>query len=207
MIAPDRGGRGRSAAMEPGPLLILSGPSGAGKTTLVSRLIAEQRWPMSQSVSVTTRRPRPGELPDQHYHFWNVERFLEARGHNAFLEWAEVFGNYYGTLAEEAAQRRARGAGCWLVIDVQGWQQVCRRCPEAVSIFVMTSSLEEYERRLRRRTESDESMRRRLETARAELAYADQYDYRVINDDLETALAELRQIMAPLFRGERPSKV
>jgi guanylate kinase len=186
--------------MTPGPLLILSGPAGSGKSTIISRLLADGRWPMCQSVSVTTRPPRPYEVQDVHYHFWPAERFLAARDRGEFLEWAEVFGNYYGTLAAEVAQHRQAGKGVWLVIDVQGWEQVRRRCPDVVSIFLMTSSPEEYERRLRqRRTESEDALQRRLETARLELTRAAEYDYQVYNDDLDAALNSVRAIIEPLF--------
>ena len=190
--------------MTPGPLLILSGPAGSGKSTIVSRLLAEGRWPMVQSVSVTTRPPRPNEVPGVHYHFWTPDEFRAARDRGEFLEWAEVFGNYYGTPATEVARQRQAGNGVWLVIDVQGREQVRRRCPDAVSIFVMTSSPEEYERRMRKRhTESEEAIQRRLETARLELARAPEYDYRVYNDDLDAALAAVRAIIEPLFANEK----
>src|SRR5687768_9205719 len=116
--------------MKPGPLLILSGPSGSGKSTVLSRLLKEQRWPMRLSVSVTTRPPRPYEVDGVHYYFWPVEQFLEAREAGKFLEWAEVHGNYYGTLTEEVHGPRKQGTGVWLDIDVQGWEQVRRCCPE-----------------------------------------------------------------------------
>ncbi len=190
--------------MTPGPLIIISGPSGSGKSTLVDQLLAEPNWPLRLSVSVTTRDKRPTEIDGVHYHFWKRERFLRERDAGGFLEWAEVYGNYYGTLVQEVAPHRAMGYGVILDIDTHGWEQVKRLCRDAVSVFVRTSSPEEYERRLRaRHTESEEQIQRRLRAAAAELARAPEYDYQVINDDLPTAMAELRKIVRPLFERNR----
>jgi guanylate kinase len=189
--------------MKIGPLFILSGPSGVGKSTVLNRVLAEAPWPMRLSVSVTTRRPRPGEVDGKHYHFRDVAFFLAAREAGKFLEWAEVYGNYYGTLEDEVAGPRREGKGVWLDIDVQGWRQVRQRCPEVVSIFLMTSTVELFEQRLRRRgTETDEAVGRRLRAAQAELAAAPQYNYQVCNDDLNTAVATIKAIIRPYFEGE-----
>lgn len=186
--------------MVPGPLVIVSGPSGSGKSTLIERLLKERAWPMRLSVSATTRAPRPGEIDGVHYHFWTREAFLAEVAAGGFLEMAEVFGNYYGTLEREVGSFRRQGMGVFLDIDVKGWEQVRRRCPDAVSIFVRTSSLEVLEKRLRaRKTETEADLQRRLEGARGELARAGEYDHIVINDDLETALADLRAVLRPLF--------
>jgi guanylate kinase len=186
--------------MSLGPLIIVSGPAGSGKSTILGRLLEEKRWPMRQSVSVTTRPPRPKERPDVDYHFWTKDAFLAEVQAGGFLEWAEVFGNYYGTLEREVTPYRQQGVGVVLVIDVQGWEQVKRRCHDAVSIFVRTSSLEILEKRLRdRKTESPEALQRRLAGARNELARAGEYDFQVINDDLATALAAMRAILEKLF--------
>ena len=186
--------------MKHGPLLILSGPSGVGKSTVLRSVQDEYGERLHFSVSVTTRAPRPGEVDGKNYQFWTPQRFIEERDRGGFLEWAEVHGNYYGTLASEVLPYRERGTGVWLEIDVQGWKQVKARCPDAVSIFLMTSSPEEYERRLRaRRTESEEALQRRLANARAELAWAPQYDFRVYNDDLDHALAAIKAIIKPYF--------
>jgi guanylate kinase len=183
-----------------GPLIILSGPSGSGKSTVIARVLAERTWPLRLSVSVTTRQPRKGERDGVHYHYWTRERFRDAIEGHGFLEWAEVFGNYYGTLKEEVEPYRRQGVGVMLDIDVNGWKQVKQQCPEAVSIFLTTSTLDVLEERLRRRgTESEEALQRRLEGARNELALASLYEHRVINDDLETALDQLRGILKPLF--------
>lgn len=183
-----------------GPLIILSGPSGSGKSTVIARLLAERTWPMRLSVSVTTRQPRSGEQDGVHYHYWTRERFRDEIERHGFLEWAEVFGNYYGTLKSEVEPYRRQGIGVILDIDVNGWKQVKEHCPEAVSIFLTTSSLDVLEERLRRRgTESEEAIQRRLNGARNELALAPLYEHRVINDDLETALNQLRGILKPLF--------
>lgn len=183
-----------------GPLIILSGPSGSGKSTVIARLLAERTWPMRLSVSVTTRQPRKGEQDGVDYHYWTRDRFRDEIERNGFLEWAEVFGNYYGTLKSEVEPCRRQGIGVILDIDVNGWKQVKEHCPEAVSIFLMTSSLDVLEERLRRRgTESEESLQRRLNGARNELTLAPLYDHRVINDDLETALGQVRGILKPLF--------
>ncbi len=190
--------------MTPGPLIIISGPSGSGKSTLIDQVLAKPPGPLRLSVSVTTRARRPAELDGVHYHFWSRERFLRERDAGGFLEWAEVHGNYYGTLVAEVAPHRAMGQGVLLDIDMHGWEQVKRLCPDAVSIFVRTSSPEEYERRLRmRRTESAEQIERRLRAAAAELARAPEYEYQVINDDLPTAMAALRAIVNPLFERSR----
>jgi guanylate kinase len=179
-----------------GPLLILSGPSGSGKTTVIARLLADASLPLRLSVSVTTRPPRPGEEDGKHYYFWTRERFQQEIAADAFLEWAEVFGNLYGTLRSEVEPYRRQGRVVLLEIDVKGWEQVKRRCPDAVSIFLRTSTLEAYEKRLReRRTESEEGIQKRLAGARAELARASEYDYQVINDNLDEAVAQIRGII------------
>lgn len=186
-----------------GPLIILSGPSGVGKSTLVERLLSDGGWPLRLSVSATTRPPRPTEVDGVNYHFWPRDRFLAKVKEGDFLEWAEVFTNCYGTLRDEVDPFRDRGIGVLLDIDVQGAQQVREKCPDATSIFIRTSSLAELERRLReRKTETAESLARRLEGARRELEQAPNYGHQVINDNLETAFAELRAILNPLFPRE-----
>ncbi|MBI3409060.1 MAG: guanylate kinase [Planctomycetes bacterium] len=182
------------------PLIIVSGPSGSGKSTVLDRLLEEKRWPLRLAVSVTTRKPRPGESPDADYHYWTKEAFLAEAGAGGFLEWADVFGNCYGTLEREVTPFRESGTGVVLEIDVQGWEQVKSRCPEAVSIFIRPPSVEELENRLRkRRSESADELQRRLAGARVELARAGEYEYQVINDRLEEAVAALRAIVGPLF--------
>jgi guanylate kinase len=183
-----------------GPLIVLSGPSGSGKTTLLERLLAESGLPLHLSVSATTRPPRRGERDGKDYNFWTRERFEKEKAAGAFLEWAEVHGKYYGTLWREVNPFRERGIGVILDIDVQGAAQVRRLCPDRVSIFLQTSTLATYEERLRKRgTENEEAIRRRLAAAQRELACAGEYDYQVINDDLNTAVADLRAIVQGLF--------
>ncbi len=186
--------------MRKGPLLILSGPSGCGKSTVTRRLLERGDLPLRQTVSVTTRPPRTGEKDSVHYHFWPRERFEREVAAGAFLEWAEVHGNYYGTLRQEVEPYRAEGVGVLLVIDVQGAALVRAASPDAVSVFLRASCWEEYERRLRLRgTEDEATILRRLENARRELAHAAEYDYEVINDDLAHAVDELHAIAARQF--------
>jgi guanylate kinase len=188
--------------MTKGPLFILSGPSGSGKSTVIAKLLADKSLPLRLAVSATTRPKRKGERDGEHYHFWTRQRFEEERARDGFLEWAEVFGlgYYYGTLKAEVEPYREQRLGVLLEIDVKGWEQVKRRCPEVVSIFLRTSSLETYEKRLRDRgTESEEDIQRRLHEARTELARAPEYDYQITNDDLEKAVAQLRSIVLARF--------
>src|SRR5882724_969459 len=128
-----------------GPLIIVSGPSGSGKSTLIGSLLAEQAWPLRLSVSATTRSKRPAEIDGVHYHFWTREQFLRERDEGGFLEWAEVYGrNWYGTPRREVTPYREQGFGVILDIDTAGWEQVTRLCPDAVSVFLRTSSMAEY---------------------------------------------------------------
>jgi guanylate kinase len=183
------------------PLIIVSGPTACGKSTIVRRLLAEGSWPLRLSVSATTRKPRKGETDGVDYHFWDAADFVKEKDAGGFLEWANVHGNYYGTLASEVMPHREKGVGVLLDIDVQGAAQVRTRCPDAVSIFIRTSRFETLEERLRgRHTEDEATIQKRLANARGELARAGEYNYQVINDDLETALASMRQILGPLFR-------
>ncbi len=184
-----------------GPLIILSGPSGSGKSTVIRRLLEEKSLPLRLSISATTRPPRQGEIDGDHYHFWTREQFLAERAAGAFLEWAEVHGNLYGTLRKEVDEYRARGSGVLLDIDVQGAAQIRRLYPDSVSIFLRTSSPQEYERRLRlRHTEDEAAIGRRLATARQELQRIGEFDHVVVNDDLETAVARVRELITQAFR-------
>ncbi len=183
-----------------GPLIILSGPSGSGKSTVIRGLLALGDLPLRLSVSATTRARRPAEVEGVDYYFWTREQFEAEKDRGAFLEWAEVYSHYYGTLRREVEPYRARGAGVILDIDTQGAEQVRQKCPDAVTVFLRTSSLETYEKRLRaRRTEDEAALRRRLEGARRELAKAPLYQYEVINDDLATAVADLHAIVRRQF--------
>jgi guanylate kinase len=191
--------------MTKGPLIIVSGPSGSGKSTVIERLLAEESrsaCPLHLSVSATTRAPRPGEIDGKHYHFWTAERFAAAVQAGKFLEWAEVHGARYGTLHDEVDGYRDQGIGVILEIDVQGAASVRKQCADQVSVFLRASSLAAYEERLRKRgTESEDALRRRVAAAQRELDRASEYDRQVINDDLDSAVAELRAIVERQFQG------
>lgn len=179
-----------------GLLLILSGPSGAGKGTVVKRLLSEDPG-VRFSVSATTRAPRPGEAEGREYHFLSKERFREMAEAGEMLEYAEYCGNCYGTPLGPILEWTSQGLDVLLDIEVQGGAQVKELRPDAVGIFILPPSLKELERRLRERgTESEEKIRKRLETARAEIPRAHCYDYIVVNDTVESAVGQIRTIMA-----------
>jgi guanylate kinase len=188
-----------------GILFIISAPSGSGKSTLVAevrRLVEGLEF----SVSYTTRKLRGSEEPGREYHFTDVEHFLQMVERDEFLEWAEVFGNYYGTARGGLEHARKAGKDLLLDIDVQGAVQVIERVPEAVSIFVVPPSPEVLERRLRNRSQAegvtDEAViRRRLAQAKQELTTLSKYKYVLINDLLDEAVTELRAIVQ-FERGE-----
>ena len=178
-----------------GTLYIISAPSGAGKTSLVKALV-ESTDDITVSVSHTTRPTRPGEIDGKHYHFTDVETFRGMIGENAFLEHAEVFGNFYGTSRPSVLELMAQGEDVILEIDWQGAQQVREKMPEAVSIFILPPSREELERRLRGRgTDADAVIARRLGEAVTEMSHYREFDYLVFNDDFDTALAQLRAVV------------
>ena len=182
--------------MNNGFLLVLSAPSGCGKTTILRQVMTDLSG-LSFSVSHTTRQPRPGEENGRDYHFVSPEQFLALRDQqpSGFLEWAEVHGNFYGTSRQEVEQRLRAGADVILDIDVQGAAQV-RANAEPVTVFIAPPSLEELERRLRGRgTESEKSLRRRLANASQEMQAADAYSYLIVNDRLEEAVQALKSVI------------
>jgi guanylate kinase len=178
-----------------GLLFVVSAPSGTGKTTVVERLV--QVIPdLAMSRSYTSRTLRAGEVDGIDYNFITRTRFEAMVAEDAFLEWADVFGNLYGTCAEDAERELAAGRDLVLVIDVQGARQVRIRCADTVGIFVMPPSFEILEQRLRGRSkDSEEAMQRRLSTARAEVAAFVEYDYVVVNDELDACVERLRSIV------------
>jgi guanylate kinase len=178
-----------------GRLFVVSAPSGTGKTTVVEQLV--QRVPnLVMSRSYTSRAVREGESDGVDYNFITRARFEQMIAGNAFLEWADVFGNLYGTCAQDADAQLAIGCDLVLVIDVQGARKVRSRGLETVSIFVLPPSFEILERRLRGRSkDSEEDMRRRLTTARAEIDAVVDYDYVVVNDELDACVDRLRAIV------------
>ncbi len=186
------------SAAGPGMLLVLSAPSGAGKTTLARRFVATC-GDACFSISATTRAPRGAERDGVDYHFVAPERFRELVAEGAFAEWAEVHGQRYGTLRSTVDEALAAGRVAVFDIDVQGGAQVKARWPrEAVAVFVLPPTLTELERRLRARsTDAEEVIRRRLAAARSEIERGvAQADYVIVNDDLEAALAQLHAVVA-----------
>ncbi len=184
------------AILSPGVLLVLSAPSGAGKTTLAR--MTEQRFPEAEfSVSYTTRAPRGAEQDGRDYHFVDTITFQQMIERNEFVEWAEVHGNFYGS-SKRVIEASSRPGGIAVFdIDVQGGTSIKRKYPDAVCIFILPPSMEELERRLRARgTDTDEVVRRRLLAARAECEKGVLgYDYLVINDKLDDAFQQLTSIV------------
>lgn len=178
-----------------GNIFIISAASGTGKTTLVSRLL--QKHPdIRASVSHTTRPPRAGEENGRHYHFVDTAAFEAMIGEAAFLEYAQVFGNYYGTSTAQLEALAAEGADVILEIDVQGAAQVRRALPQAASIFIAPPSFAALEARLRGRgTDDGAVIAKRLAEARGEIEQAPLFDYLVVNDDLDQAEAALLHII------------
>ena len=177
--------------MRTGNLFVVSGPSGTGKGTIIAQLLKEvpDAW---VSVSATTRRPRPGEEEGVAYYFMDRDEFLALAEEGGFLEWAEYSGNCYGTPLVSVQREVAAGKQVILEIEVQGALQVKEKMPEAHLVFIEPPSLEELERRLRGRgTETDDVVRKRMETALVELSHKMEYDIRLVNDDLDAAVAEL----------------
>jgi guanylate kinase len=175
-------------------VLIVSGPSGSGKSTLVGKLLELDG--MLWSVSYTTRPPRPAEVPGQWYNFVSEPEFLRMAERGEFLEYARVFGlHYYGTPRGWLDEARGKGLDLVLEIDVQGASQVKEKLPEALAIFILPPSRQELERRIRARMQdSEEEIERRLERARQEMARYPEYDYVVVNDDLEVAGRDVQRI-------------
>jgi guanylate kinase len=179
-------------------VVVFSGPSGVGKTTVVRNVIENSPLPLALSVSATTREPRAGEVDGVDYHFLTKEEFSRRREAGEFLESFEVFGrgHWYGTLRDEVASSLADGKWVVLEIHVNGAMQVIQQYPDAITIFVSPDSLGELERRLRGRgTESEERIQFRLETARNELQFRDRYRHVVINDNVARAAHEIITIL------------
>jgi guanylate kinase len=190
-----------------GRLFVIAAPSGAGKTSLVKALL--QRKPeLHVSISYTTRRRRPTEEDGREYHFVSVDEFLRLRDQGQFLEHAQVFDNYYGTGRQPVETELAQGNNVVLEIDWQGAQQVRKAMAACVTVFILPPSRRSLEERLRnRQTDSDEVIARRLRDAVGDMSHWDEFNYVVVNDDFEKAVADLASIVdgrGERLRAERP---
>ncbi|HLA85700.1 MAG TPA: guanylate kinase [Thermoguttaceae bacterium] len=194
-MTPERAGR----------LIVVSGPSGVGKSTVLRRVVERSPVPLARSVSATTRAARPGEIDGVDYYFWDAEQFEKHRAAGDFLECFQVFGrgDWYGTPRSEVEPRLSAGQWVLLEIDVQGARRIVEAYPATVTIFLRTESIEELERRLRgRNTETESRIQQRLERARAEMAAAGRYDYQIINDDVDRAVREVCDVLTQVEKNQ-----
>jgi len=181
--------------MHTGQLFVVSAPSGTGKTTVVERLVARSPL-LSRSRSYTSRPPRAGETMGVDYNFVSRATFEDMVRREAFLEWADIFGNLYGTGRQDTEATLASGKDLVLVIDVQGARQVRQRAPAAVGVFILPPSFETLAARLRgRNQDTPAAIERRLATARTEISAVDEYDYVVVNDDVDRCVREIDAIV------------
>jgi guanylate kinase len=186
-----------------GLLIVISGPSGVGKDTLIRRLL-ELDDNLVYSVSGTTRKPRPGEVPDKNYTFLTREQFEELMKQGAFLEHATYNGNLYGTFRDRVERARNEGRDIVLKIEVQGAEQVREKMPDGVFIFLAPPSVDELVRRqIKRNTESVEDMESRRLIATREMEYASRYDHVVVNDDVERAVREVLDLIRDARERQR----
>ena len=184
-----------------GNLFIISAPSGAGKSSLIQALL-KRHSDMQVSVSHTTRAPRPGEQDGVHYHFISVAEFKALIARDEFFEWAEVFGNYYGTSKSTIRDSLSRGIDVFLDIDWQGARQIKAQEGSAKGIFILPPSLTELEQRLNNRgQDSAEVIAKRMAQAQSEMSHANEYEYLIINDNFDTALTELERIVLAQRNG------
>lgn len=184
-----------SAVAASGSLFLVVAPSGAGKSSLVNALL-QQEPAIKLSISYTTRAPRPAEQNGREYFFTSVEDFAARRDAGEFLEWAEVFGNYYGTSRLQIAEQMAAGTDVLLEIDWQGAQQVKKQFPHAVGIFILPPSIAALEERLKKRGQDEPHViTRRILAAGGEIAHAPEFEYVIINQEFTVALSELSAIV------------
>ncbi|MEA5098542.1 MAG: guanylate kinase [Burkholderiaceae bacterium] len=185
-----------TTAKSSGSLFMVVAPSGAGKSTLVNALLAQDPS-IRLSISCTTRAPREGEVNGREYHFLTVDEFFAARERGEFLEWAEIYGNYYGTSSQRIAAHVQSGADVLLEIDWQGAQQMKKLFPEAVGIFILPPSIAVLEERLTKRgKDAPDVIARRVMAAGSEIAHAGECEYVIINQSFAAALAELSAVIA-----------
>ncbi|MGO1295711.1 MAG: guanylate kinase [Vibrio sp.] len=187
--------------MSKGTLYIVSAPSGAGKSSLIAALLERNpTYAMKVSVSHTTRDKRPGEQDGKHYHFVEKEHFESLIAKGEFLEYAEVFGNYYGTSRVWIEDTLEQGVDVFLDIDWQGARQIRQQMPQAKSLFILPPSREELQRRLTARgQDSQDIISARMSKAQAEISHYDEYDYVIVNDDFDLAIMDFKAIL----RAER----
>ena len=192
-----------AGATRNGQLWVIAAPSGAGKTSLVRKLL-ERDSSLKFSISYTTREPRAAEIEGRDYFFVPKPKFLEMTREDAFLEYACVFDNWYGTGREHVAKLLAAGSSVVLEIDWQGARQVRERAPDSHSVFILPPSVAELERRLRgRKTDSEAVIARRLRDARSDMTHWDEFEHVIVNDDFDSALDRLAAVIAGRERGAR----
>ena len=178
-----------------GRLIVISSPSGAGKTTIVKKLLSKNSS-TCLSVSLTTRNPRPNEIDGVDYKFISKNLFKKKISKNLFLEYAKVFGNFYGTVKSDIKKKIDQGKNILLDIDWQGARQVKRKLAEdTITIFILPPSLKELEKRLKKRGENNYFVKKRMSSARAEIKHWKEYDYVLINDNLSSCLAKINHIL------------